>query len=97
MREEIEKIGCIMDSLEEEKELTRWMLYTFFDYERRKRIYRVNREGIEKMLKRLNEMFDKYMKTKYTVVTNILDKDEDDIAWCRARIDRQVNFQLVKK
>lgn len=96
MKEEIENLNCPQDSLNEKKELMRWILYTFFDYERQKRTYYVNKEGIEKMTKRLNELFDKYMKTKYKVVAPILDKPSDDLEWCHARIDRKINFKLIK-
>ena len=56
---------------------------------------RVKREDIIKYQKRVNDFIEKYLKTDLRVKIPLIDKDDDDIAWCEARVHRKLDFVLM--
>lgn len=56
---------------------------------------RIKRKDIIKYQKRVNDFIEGFLKTDLRVKIPLIDKDDDDIAWCEARVHRKVDFNLV--
>ena len=55
---------------------------------------RVKREDLIKYQKRVNDFIEKFLKTDLRVKIPLIDND-DDIAWCEARVHRKIDFNLI--
>jgi len=80
---EPEIIRCLIDSI------------GYFSLDKYRDI-RVNRKDLKRLEKRVNTFVEKYLKTNLRVKIPLIDKDDDDIGWCEARIDRKIDFDLIK-
>ena len=56
---------------------------------------KVKREDIIKYQKRVNDFIEKYLKTDLRIKIPLIEKDDDDIAWCEARVHRKIDFDLI--
>lgn len=55
---------------------------------------RIKREDIIRYENRVNDFIETFLKTNLRVKIPLKEKDEDDIAWCEARVHRKVDFVL---
>lgn len=55
---------------------------------------RINREGLIRFEKILNENIKKYLKFDKEVYFPLLEKDDKDIAWCEARLNRHIEVRV---
>lgn len=60
------------------------------------RTFKVKREDFIRFKNKLNELIEKYIKTDVRIDLPILKKEDDDIAWCEVRINRNVNLGYLK-
>ena len=56
---------------------------------------KVTPNDLKRYEERVNNFIEQYLKTDLRVKIPLIQKDIDDIAWCKARLLRKVEFVLV--
>ena len=81
---------------DKEEKILRRIIDALFDYITfTETAIRVKREDVIKLQTKINEYIEKYIKTPHKIHFPILQKEDDDIEWCKARIDRYIPYEIV--
>lgn len=80
---------------EDPDEIIKYLIQAIADWGVSHRDIRVKADDLLKLQNRVNLAIKDYLKTDKRVKLPLIEKPADHIDWCKARIDRRLNFELV--